>query len=280
MPDTTYSVRVPEELKEKMTQVMQESGLTGKEFVSDLLSLYQLHLAKENVPVALQSDIDELRRYTNRINHIYANIVERTYETTQLQKATHEEAMEKVKAELLELQEDFQGQKESLALMKEEKAALLVQKQNLEKERDNKEKEYQRSLSIMADNLKGKETLLMELKEKAENLAGIVSDQKTDIEQAKAFEKEAQEAQKALEKETREKEELAAQLAATKKELKAKETAHGEALATLEEKLTLACDQKLLKMQQDHQGQLQEIQEGYNAKVKELLLELEKGREK
>ncbi len=283
MPDTTYSVRVPEDLKEKLTLVMQESGLTGKEFVGDLLSLYQLHQAKENVPVALQSDIDELRRYTSRINHIYGNIVERTYETTQLQKAAHEEEMEKLKEEMAELQAGFQSQKEALDLMKQEKETMAALKSDLEKELNSKEKEYLRSYSSMEDNMKGKETLLEEYKEKVESLAGIVTEQKAYQEQAKAMEKEAKKVAEAYEKEARERKNLADELKILEKQLSdqikineyqltEKEKESKQALATLEEKLTLSCDKKLLAMQQAHQQQLQEAQEEYNTKVKELLL--------
>ena len=275
MGDTTYSVRVPEDLKEKLTQVMQESGLTGKEFVGDLLSLYQLHQAKENVPVALQTDIDELRQYTSRINHIYANMVERTHQTVQLQKADHEEELEKIKAALAELEGDFQGQKETITQLKQEKEALAAQNHDKEKELTTKEKEYLRSYSSMEDNLKVKETLLEEYKEKVESLAGIVTEQKEYKEQAKALEKEAKKAGESLEKETKEKQKLAEQLTTSQEQLAEKEKAHQEALATLEEKLTLSCDKQLLKMQQEHQEQLQVLQEGYNTKVKELLLALE-----
>lgn len=37
MPDTTWGVKVPEELKERIAKAQQESHLAGKEFLEALL---------------------------------------------------------------------------------------------------------------------------------------------------------------------------------------------------------------------------------------------------
>ena len=76
MADTTWGVKVPEELKEKLSQVMQGSGLSGKDFVESMLQAYIIQEMSENQPI-MAPDLKELQVVTNRIVAIYANLGER-----------------------------------------------------------------------------------------------------------------------------------------------------------------------------------------------------------
>lgn len=69
MADTTWGVKVPEELKEKVTEAMQNSGLSSKEFVENLLQTYELSHLKETQSV-ISPDIDELQALTLKILYI------------------------------------------------------------------------------------------------------------------------------------------------------------------------------------------------------------------
>jgi len=76
MADLTWSVKMPEELKEKVAEKLQESGLSGKEFMESLLNSYELQRVKEERPELLQ-DLQELEILTKRICSVYVNMGER-----------------------------------------------------------------------------------------------------------------------------------------------------------------------------------------------------------
>ena len=83
MADVTWGVKVPEELKEQINRLMQESGLQGKDFMQQMINLYVLEIAKDRTPEIAQ-DIRELQSLTQRINDIYLNMgyrMENLYET-------------------------------------------------------------------------------------------------------------------------------------------------------------------------------------------------------
>jgi vacuolar-type H+-ATPase subunit C/Vma6 len=76
MADTTWGVKVSEDLKEKIAKALQDSDMSGKEFIEALLQTYEIQKIKESQPV-IKADFDELQTLTSRINGIYANIAER-----------------------------------------------------------------------------------------------------------------------------------------------------------------------------------------------------------
>jgi len=47
MADTTFGVKVPEELKEQLSKLMQDSGLSGKDFMQSLVNVYHVEKTKE-----------------------------------------------------------------------------------------------------------------------------------------------------------------------------------------------------------------------------------------
>jgi len=71
---TTWSVKMTDTLKEKIAGSLQESGLTGKEFMEVLLNTYEQ--VKKDRP-EITPDLDELETLTKRICAIYVNVGER-----------------------------------------------------------------------------------------------------------------------------------------------------------------------------------------------------------
>lgn len=76
MTDTTWSVRIPAELKEKISQLLEKTGMTSKDLIADMVHIYALNKAREVLPTA-ESDIRELQELTRRISAIFVNLVER-----------------------------------------------------------------------------------------------------------------------------------------------------------------------------------------------------------
>lgn len=57
--DATWSVRMPEEMKEKISVMINESGLNAKDFISQIIQAYELKAARKLQPV-MDADIEEL----------------------------------------------------------------------------------------------------------------------------------------------------------------------------------------------------------------------------
>lgn len=73
MADTTFGVKVPEELKEQLQKLIGDSGLTGKDFMQSIVNIYQVEKTKESMPLVAE-DLKELQTLTQRINNIYINL--------------------------------------------------------------------------------------------------------------------------------------------------------------------------------------------------------------
>jgi len=114
-----YSVRLGEEEREKLGRLVNESGLSGKEFFSELLSAYELQKAKTSAPF-IAEDIKELEVITRRINSIYVNVVERV---NSLSKASDEQ--------MQHIQKSYEKQ---LADLRAENQRLIIALDNFEKE--------------------------------------------------------------------------------------------------------------------------------------------------
>jgi len=70
MSDVTFGVKVPEELKLQIDNLIKDSGLrTGKDFMQSLINSYVLEKTKESLPEVAE-DLKELQSLTQRIDNI------------------------------------------------------------------------------------------------------------------------------------------------------------------------------------------------------------------
>ena len=72
---STWGVKVDENLKEKLTNAMKESGMEGQVFVDQLYTLYIAQALKQTKP-AMAGILEELQSITQRIYTIYLNASE------------------------------------------------------------------------------------------------------------------------------------------------------------------------------------------------------------
>lgn len=117
MGDVTFGVKVSEEMKNELSQLMKEHALSGKEFMSMLIASYRLDKAKDETQL-FQGDIIELQNLTKRIQGIFLNMTEKsklTYKEEQeaLEKviATQQEEKEELVNQLSKLKEDLKEAK-------------------------------------------------------------------------------------------------------------------------------------------------------------------------
>ena len=72
MSNTTWGVKLDENLKEKLTNAMRESGMEGQAFIDQLYTLYVAQALKETKP-EMAGTLTELQSITKRIYEIYLN---------------------------------------------------------------------------------------------------------------------------------------------------------------------------------------------------------------
>ena len=76
--NTTYGVKVSAETKDKITSMIDASGLSSKEWFERLLALYELQVYKQHEgSIKYLSDIETLQDHTKRIDEIFASLVKK-----------------------------------------------------------------------------------------------------------------------------------------------------------------------------------------------------------
>ncbi|MGL4346130.1 MAG: hypothetical protein ACRCTE_13110 [Cellulosilyticaceae bacterium] len=184
MADVTFGVKVPEELKNELSEIMKSTELSGKEFMGVLLSSYKLEKSKQTEDL-VSCDIEELQRLLSRVQNIYLNMSERAQfvveEKVSLQKEVVEEK-EKLIVEIedqlkkevekrLEVEGECQELKELLQKKEEEKqeVVILVEEQKVQlKQGHLLSEKYEEQISGLKGEISNYERLRIEIEERNE----------------------------------------------------------------------------------------------------------------
>ncbi|MEG0711608.1 MAG: hypothetical protein RR448_05120 [Niameybacter sp.] len=286
MADVTFGVKVPEDMKNELAELMKNTQLTGKEFMNLLLGAYKLEQQKQSDHMLVQ-DIDELQRLLQRIQMMYLNMSERV-------NLIIEDRLSEV--------EQILGEKE------EEKMKVLEEKTTLE---ETIKKLQDETLKTFKEENKKLEAEICGLKKDSEVLEAIIQEQKQQIKQHSTLcEKYEEEIERLkdenskwgrleleIEERTAENErlqirndEIASELWFSQREVeKSKETVklatekHVQEVTSLKDKQTLELKNYLLEqnlafneekrqMQETHYNAMQELQ----SKIQDFLLKDEK----
>ncbi|PHV70656.1 hypothetical protein CS063_08985 [Sporanaerobium hydrogeniformans] len=76
MGDVTFGVKVSEEMKNELSELMKKCTLSGKEFMQMLLTSYKLEEAKRSNHW-IENELTELQFLLQRIQNLYLNISEK-----------------------------------------------------------------------------------------------------------------------------------------------------------------------------------------------------------
>ncbi len=136
MGDVTFGVKVSEEMKNELSQLMKEHTLSGKEFMSMLLASYHLDKAREETQL-FESDIVELQNLTKRIQGIFLNMTEKS-------KVSYKEELDALK-KVIETQ---QTEKDEWVKTKDTLEAALKEAQVKENEAQKREETLCEKVSI------------------------------------------------------------------------------------------------------------------------------------
>lgn len=257
--DSTWSVRIPDDLKEKITNIVTESGLNTKDFLANIIQSYELKMAGTEQTL-FEPDIDELRSITGRMNSIYVNIFERMGNFQRAKELEFEEKITKKNEMLIVFNTKIKDLETQASAFQSQSDQLKQTKEEL--------KEHNIQLIEMTETGKA---LISEYREKNETLTGLLGEYKgykTTVDALKA----------AIDKEKEQQSELNITLAnalktidAQKLKLEELQDLHAQEQVRDRELLSIEKDKELLKVRTELQQKMELVQEDYVNKVKELL---------
>lgn len=279
MADTTYSVRIDEETKEKIGELVKKSGLNSKDFMTDLLQTYEINKTKEVVPL-IEKDLDELQILTRRINSIYINVGERIDLISKDKDEQYKDLLAKKDNLIYTLQTKIQGIEELNSIMNSDVQRLENELKDSKEENLNLENKYSQDINTYTEVNASNKALIQEYKNKIESLNKV-------IEENRQYKSAADKSQQELLNITTEMNSFKntnieltkeiEQLNSTLESLKAKSK---EDLSELKEKLNFEKEKALLVLEKNHQDSIQKLHDEYNLKVKALLDEMESSRKR
>ncbi len=266
--NTPWSIRIPQELKDKMTDYIKQSGLSHKDFFEQLVQSYQVKSIK-TIPPVFSSDIDELQTITSRINSIFANMCEKTETFNNQQRTQYQETISKKdediarqKDKISELELQLDSLLDNVNKLKSNNQDLNVRIESLTQAVDSDKKlidEYTAKIKSLQKELDGHEKLKSRMFELEESLL-----------------KERQQNNQANIKLETER----ANVSELTKQVKTLEKDHENTLKQKAEELLVLKDQKVLEVRMQCQTQLEKMQESYTNKVSTLLAKIEKLQQK
>ena len=108
MSDVTFGVKMPEELKKQIEDLMRDAGLrTNKDFMQSLVNSYIVEKTKESIPEVAE-DLKELQIITQRTNDIYLNMGYRIENINKVSEKENKDQLSKKDSIISDLQEKIE----------------------------------------------------------------------------------------------------------------------------------------------------------------------------
>ncbi len=148
MADVTFGVKVPEELKNELSELMKDSTLSGKEFMGMLLASYKLEKAKEENSL-FEGDLKELQTLLKRVQGIYTHMIEKS-------QLGYQEQLKEIEKKI----EEQVAEKEEILLEHKKTKEIL---ENAEKKEFSQLQEIEALKSKLSDVVKEKEQVQQQL---------------------------------------------------------------------------------------------------------------------
>ncbi len=288
----TFGVKVPEELKKEISELMKSSGLSGKDFMQSLINVYQVEKTKEQLPEVTQ-ELKELQGLTQRINNIYLNL---GYRIDNLMKSKDSE----IEQQLKKKDEIISNLQDQVAEF-DNKNEVLTEAFNNSVNEKNELNSRVNQLTESNNNIKA---LVDEYRSKNDTLTGLLNEYKASKEENEALKERLNQANlRTLEINNekiamgREVEQLKGEVEKLTSEINVLKVEHRNEIDTLKEnnkeniekaisEITRAKDsekrEEILNLKEGFQGRIQKTQEEaaskineYQEKYKGLLEELE-----
>lgn len=175
--NTPFAVRLEPEDKEKLIELIQDSGKNNKEFMTSLINLYEVSKVKSK-NINLVGDIEQLEQQTSKINQIFISIID------------------KLEGQKSAITEDSEKE---LALYKEKVSSLTLDINNLKAENaklnnmltdvNNVNITTNKQLEQLESTIQDKTALVEEYKAKNDMLVGLLEEYKKYKEEIEEYKK-------------------------------------------------------------------------------------------
>ena len=276
---STWGVKVSDDVREKLKNALDNSGLQGKDFMESLVSLYEAHILKDSQPIVAQ-EMGELEALTRRIMSMYVGLGERVKTLVDDKERQHQSAQEQDKETIRLLHGKIQELEEEKKDARETCVKLQQEADDLQKHKVNLEHDYITKVNGLTELQNSNRALIEEYKEKNDNLTGLIGEYKHYKDTMQAMKAEA---------EVREKEvgELQSKLDSTQHEIDALNAAmlaaeekHRADRESLQDRLALDSEKHILKLEKEYQEHIQQVRDEYNQHVRDLLTQMQQAQEK
>ena len=148
MADVTFGVKVPEEMKNELSELMKESTVSGKEFMGMLIASYKLEKAKESSTL-FDGDLKELQGLIKRIQSLFINMIDKSSLEIETIKGESEKKLADKENEKKQFEEMIEGHQATIQQLQENIKVLETKNKQLENqliESDEDIKTYKQQL--------------------------------------------------------------------------------------------------------------------------------------
>jgi len=250
---------MPEDVKEKITSMITESGLNAKDFISQIIQSYELKEVRKMQPV-MDADIEELSLLTGRIHNLFINLCERVSSFQQQREEEFGVKLSEKDGMLAVFNDRIRVQEQKLIQYDENMVVLKKQYEDV----------WQQHTQTV-EMCEAQKALVLEYREKNDTLTGLLSEYQEYRHQIESL-KQAMEEEKILrcdiESKLREKDNEIRQLKTLVEDTQ--KTAELQLQQRLES-LNIEKEKYILTLQKEQQNKLETAQQQYADKVKELL---------
>ncbi|MCB2299353.1 hypothetical protein [Clostridium tagluense] len=273
--DAILSVRISDELKQKFNELAQSEGINNKELMEQVVKYYELNRAREE-DSNMSEDIKELQTITSRMADIYINIVERNNIKALEVKNIH-------RNELVDKNNDLQKLKEEITLLKEENKKINTLEKDLS-DAKHISKDLQESIKSLKTLNNMQEEKILKLTETNEKYIKYRDEiVKLKTEQDKSTNENMQ-LKNELSNKNDEEDRLIKQIDELKQINKSKigelEIKANQDIEMQRERTSFQMEKEILKLKEEQQLKIQELQESFNDRINKLLIEKEEVAEK
>ena len=268
MGQETWGLKLDAELKEKLQGIIKDDFESSKDFMEQVVSLYELNKLKQGENV-LTAEVEELESLTRRINGIFINANAKINSMLQ-DKDSRAEQQQELKQKLIErLQTDITKLEQEKEQVSNINDSLTVMNED-----------YKQQVNQLTKSKDTLEQLVTEYKEKNDMLTGTLTEYKAEHENNKLLQEQNRELENKLHELNVASTEQAKKIIDSDKklqeqaqkhenelqELKAK---HSEELNTAKARAEIEANMKLLELQVEHQAKMQALQEKHNAEIEQ-----------
>lgn len=257
MSDVTYSVKLDEELKKKLINFVKDSGMTGKEFFAKLLDVYESETAEETGKTYTR-EMKELEGHLSRIRALYENLLEEFKIELEASRDEGRKALE----EKTRIEEGLRNEIKTLGAelknLKDETKKLKEQKADLQKQ-----------LAQVLNSNEANKTLVVEYREKIENLKSSLSNLKEIKEENEKLKKGLEDLKKYVTSLEKEKTNLEMKNETLQTNLSILRQRHVEEIKSMEAKVEFEKQTAIANERQECQKRVENLMDEFNKKNNE-----------